>query len=346
MNDSREIESWRTLSVSPSPPKMTSWWATKPCSRTEWIGSCTLPPAPRISSAVRLAVPDGASFFWSWCNSMISTSGMCWAICFETSIIITAPIAKFGATKRFAEPTPSSCEKSAPVVPITQCTPASRHSVALCRALSGVVKSTTTSASPSTSCSDTPRCRSARPTSAMSSAPSTAAQTVCPILPAAPETATLIRMVDPPSAWPWGRGLPILGGDELRVHSFQRGLEDVLVATDGRRRQARRVVEPLDQRGDVVCRNGVRPRQHLVERQQRNARKHRRAKPVHARQHRLHRQDGAALHVLLRPLELVRAHVLVTELAQLAADDLHRLRDVVRARADVHADLTRVEILA
>ena len=57
----RSIESWRIESVWPSPPKITSWWATRPGSRTEWIGSCTLPPASPISSAVRLAVPEGAS---------------------------------------------------------------------------------------------------------------------------------------------------------------------------------------------------------------------------------------------------------------------------------------------
>ena len=61
MKELRSIESWRIESVWPSPPKITSWWATRPGSRTEWIGSCTLPPAPEISSAVRLAVPEGLS---------------------------------------------------------------------------------------------------------------------------------------------------------------------------------------------------------------------------------------------------------------------------------------------
>src|SRR5205823_12923091 len=45
MNDSREIESCRTESVCPTPPKMTSWCATRPGRRTEWIGSWGLPPA-------------------------------------------------------------------------------------------------------------------------------------------------------------------------------------------------------------------------------------------------------------------------------------------------------------
>ncbi len=115
------------------------------------MGSWTWPPASRMSSAVRSAVPDGASFFSSWCSSMISHSGMCCAMSFDASIRRTAPMAKFGATNRLALPTPSSRENSAPVVPITQWTPASRHSVALCRAVEGSEKSTTTSASPRTS---------------------------------------------------------------------------------------------------------------------------------------------------------------------------------------------------
>jgi len=40
-------------------------------------------------------------------------SGMCRAISWATCIISTAPIAKFGATKRLPSPTPSSSEKSA-----------------------------------------------------------------------------------------------------------------------------------------------------------------------------------------------------------------------------------------
>ena len=39
MNDSRSIESWRIVSVWPTSPKITSWWATSPGSRTEWIGT-------------------------------------------------------------------------------------------------------------------------------------------------------------------------------------------------------------------------------------------------------------------------------------------------------------------
>ncbi len=50
MKERRSIESWRIESVWPSPPKITSWWATRPGRRTEWIGWWTLPPAASISS--------------------------------------------------------------------------------------------------------------------------------------------------------------------------------------------------------------------------------------------------------------------------------------------------------
>ena len=80
-----------------------------------------------------------------------------WAAAWRANCIIsTAPIAKFGATNRLASPTPRSSSKLAPVVPITQCTPASRQARAFASAVSGVLKSTTTSASPSTSASETP----------------------------------------------------------------------------------------------------------------------------------------------------------------------------------------------
>ena len=47
MKDSREIESWRTVSVWPRPPKITSWCATRPGSRTLWIGGVRAPAGLR-----------------------------------------------------------------------------------------------------------------------------------------------------------------------------------------------------------------------------------------------------------------------------------------------------------
>ena len=77
---------------------MTSWLATKPMERTEWTGTPSTsvpraPSAPAISvsrpgasltrgarafamiSAVRTAVPEGASFLLQWWYSMTSASG-------------------------------------------------------------------------------------------------------------------------------------------------------------------------------------------------------------------------------------------------------------------------------
>ena len=130
MKERRSIESWRSESVWPSPPKITSWWATRPGSRTEWIGWWTLPPAASISSSVRLAVPEGASSLRSWCSSTISHSGMCGAIVCATSISSTAPIAKLGATKQLAleaSAAARAASRSKPVVPTTAWTPASRQ---------------------------------------------------------------------------------------------------------------------------------------------------------------------------------------------------------------------------
>ena len=65
MNDSRESESCRMVRVWPTAPKMTSWWATSPGSRTLWIGDHAVAAAPRArpastNSPVRAAVPDGS----------------------------------------------------------------------------------------------------------------------------------------------------------------------------------------------------------------------------------------------------------------------------------------------
>src|SRR5262249_19534208 len=55
-NASRDIVSCLIVSASPGPPKTTSWWATRPGSRTEWIGG-SVP----MRAAVAFDVPEGAS---------------------------------------------------------------------------------------------------------------------------------------------------------------------------------------------------------------------------------------------------------------------------------------------
>ncbi len=59
-NESRASESWRSVSVSPVPPKMVSWCATSPGRRTLWIGGSGA-PASWMRRAVSFAVPLGAS---------------------------------------------------------------------------------------------------------------------------------------------------------------------------------------------------------------------------------------------------------------------------------------------
>ena len=101
-----------------------------------------------MSSAVRAAVPEGASILRSWCSSMISTWSRCGAASLAISIMITAPIAKLGAMKA---PTPraaascsmrSTCSGDIPVVPMTGDTSASSATNAFAAAASATEKST------------------------------------------------------------------------------------------------------------------------------------------------------------------------------------------------------------
>ena len=57
-------------------------------------------------------------------------------------------------------------------------------------------------------------------------------------------------------------------------------------------------------------------------------------------------EDDPGLDVLARAHELLLGGGLLAQALELVADDLHRLDEVVRARADVQADLARVGVLA
>ena len=178
MNDSRAIESWRTESVWPRPPKMTSWCATRPgqahrvdrlvhvaAGLADQLGGAQRGARGRVELLVVVQLDDLA--LGHVLRDRAAT----------TCIISTAPIAKLGAKKRFALPTPSSSR----VVDARSCRSRSARrprgtARALSSAVSGVEKSTTTSASPQHVLrARRSSCGSARPTSAMSSAPSTAA---------------------------------------------------------------------------------------------------------------------------------------------------------------------------
>src|SRR3954449_13162030 len=353
MNDVRSVESWRIVSVWPTSPRMTSWWATRPGRRTEWIGT-----SPSMSSAVRAAVPLGASTLRSWCSSMISARRMYCDACAAKRIISTAPIAKFGATKTLPPPlSPASSAGSQPVVPTTACTPPRTHARAFAEAVSGTVKSTTTSQSPRISVSSTPSAGSARPASAMSSAPSTASHTVWPMRPAAPATPTRIGPApgavliasapDGGRRRPWSSNNALSRdrlADERRRDGLDRATERGGVGADAGGAELLRREQVAGEHGDVVERDGVDALDHLVYAHQRHVGEDGRAEAVHPRRRRLERQHDPALDVLLRAGELVGARRVLAHALELVGDDRHRPHDVVRPRAQVQADLARAGV--
>src|SRR5215213_8327081 len=88
----RSVVTWRIVSVWATSPRITSWSATMPGRRTEWIGT-----SPSISCAVRAAVPEGASSLAGWWYSTISARCMKRDASAAKRIMSTAPRAKFGA---------------------------------------------------------------------------------------------------------------------------------------------------------------------------------------------------------------------------------------------------------
>ena len=174
MNDARSSESCRIVSVSPWPPNSTSWWATRPASRTEctWISSTVAPRAPASSSfvasggaprpaadraspirpAVRSAVPEGASILFAWCSSMISAESKKRAAWAANRIIKIAPMEKLGAMSTRTSGCPSVHDRTSasrsspkPEVPTTTLRPCSTHQRRLPITAATWVKSTTTS---------------------------------------------------------------------------------------------------------------------------------------------------------------------------------------------------------
>ena len=220
MKETRSSESWRMVRVSPAAPNRTSWCATRPRTRRAWTrtpstsaprapsspvevasGMGSLPASRRaaaITSAVRRAVPEGASALSGWCSSMTSTDSKKGAACAAKRIIKIAPIEKLGAT---STPTPGASAshlsswsrraRSKPVVPTTAWMPCPMQKRRLSITTPGWVKSTTTCAPARTSSSmSSPASTSA--TRSVSGAASTARQTSVPTFPRAPSTPTLM----------------------------------------------------------------------------------------------------------------------------------------------------------
>ena len=251
-------------------------------------------------------------------------------------IISTAPIAKFGRHEHVgARRTPCAAPRSrSPVVPDHDVHAGldgrARVARARCRA---AVKSTTTSASPSTSGERRAERRVGAAASSMSSAPSTAR----------------------------AHGLPHAPGG-----AGDRDADHAASAATARRRRPRARGGTPPRRGRCRPRDSALGRPQLADAaratsssvtasmraitsssaEQRHARQHRRAEPVHARRGRLQRQHHAALDVLARALELRLGDGVLAQARELVGDDPHRLGDVVRARADVQADLAGVGVLA
>src|SRR5829696_2900339 len=251
---------------------------------------------------------------------------MCGAFSCATSINSTAPIAKLGATRQFAPADADfaasrSGSTSKPVVPTTAWTPASRQARALASAVSGVVKSTTTSASARTSPRATPSAGSAFATSSMSPAPSTASQTACPMRPAAPETPTEITCRRP--------GRYSSCGSQALADRRQGLAEMTLAASHAGGREPLGAVELGGQLSQVVHLHGVHLGQHLVEAVDREVEESRTGDAGHPRRRRLGGEDEAALDVLLGPRQLLAGDRLGAQPLELGADDRARLLDVV-----------------
>jgi hypothetical protein len=162
--------------------------------------------AAAIISAVRRAVPEGASALSGWCSSTTSTDSKKGAACAAKRIIRMAPMEKLGA---ISTPTSGASASQAsswssrgwskPVVPTTAWMPCSMQKRRLSITTSGWVKSTTTSA-PARASSSTSSPASTEATSSVSGAASTARHTSEPTLPRAPSTPTRTRARTCPSS--------------------------------------------------------------------------------------------------------------------------------------------------
>ncbi len=162
---------WLMVSVSPAPPKMTSWRAISPLSRrlcTGMLATCwprarwsvcgaeTGPSPARarpISSAVRTAVPEGESTLLAWCASTISIESKKRAASAANAEPSTEPMEKLGMittptssrpTSRWASASMRSCDQ--PEVPTSTRRPLSTAKSTTLWLTPGTVRSTATSA--------------------------------------------------------------------------------------------------------------------------------------------------------------------------------------------------------
>ena len=297
MNERRSIESWRIVSVWPSPPKI------------DLLVGDEAGQAHRVDRLVDVAagLADQLGGPLRGARRRVELAVVVQLDDLALGHVRRRPAARpassarrrsrsSGATKQFASPPSSprrrsrSSSRSKPVVPTTAWTPASRHARTLPGAASGVVKSTTTSASPSTSASSTPSAGSALPLSSRSSAPSTASTDG--LRPSAPRRR---------------RRRPAITLRPAPRSTGASALAEALLAR-GRCRRPRAAPGRSSSRGqavDVVDGHRVDLVEHLVEGVDRQVEQRRAGDPRHPRGGRLRGEDQPALDVLLGAGELL-----------------------------------------
>ena len=285
-NASREVVSWRIVSVSPIPPKTTSWWATRPGRRTEWIGglgsharrSRLRGPRRRVALGLVMELDD------------LGTREDSRRLFGESH---HQHRARSRSSARWKHGTPASCARAStaswsnPVVPITTGRLASRQR--------------------STFADDGIGSREVD-------------RRVDPVERPVPRIDDLVTRVDergnehradlPPDAEerdPQAARATL--DSKRRVDELDGSPEAVLVRPDSRGGEPARVEELAGERRDVVGADGVEPREHVFDRQQRSPVHRRATEPHHPVRRRLEREQQAPLEVLLRPVELVRANV-------------------------------------
>ena len=278
------------VSVWPTSPRITSWWATRPGRRTEWIGTGTVraaaaPSAPRSGRRFR----SGCRACASWWSSMISAARMCRAASAANRIIRTAPMAKLGATNTLAAPprAPRAQRGQTRSSRSPRARPAATASRALASAVSGTVKSTSTSG----------RCASACASEAAQRRVGARHQLEVG------RASTRRRRPSPPSARPPrpprrgspARPLPRAPARQPLSACSKRSWSGPIPAAESRSGAHSSSVSSARS----WMRDGVDPRHHLVDRHQRRAGQHLRAEAVHPGAGRLQRQHDAALEVLL-----------------------------------------------
>ena len=146
-----------------------------------------------------------------------------------------------------------------------------------------------------------------------------------------------------------GLGDGRLGGGlrrQARVHTLYSGEELLLARPDARRGELLGRQQHPRELGHARCLDPVDLRDHAVEREEFRVGDEGLAEPAHTARRRLHRENDAALEILLRAFELGLADVAGGDVGDLLGDDGEARIEVLLPRPDVDADLAGVRVLA